>query len=166
MVGEKLVRTTEHLGGALDPESIRLAIRCITFDGKVARACGQLKKQSEKVKLTSEEWVEIGYSPQRRSTMYTITDSLLKKQMNLTEKAKATKESDRTKMHPHDRWTAGGEYGQYAIKRRVSTFDRGWTPVHAKLDMHRVVAKKLLEDLFYVWKRHTGEPIDYSHTWS
>jgi len=74
----------------------------------------------------ADEWIEHGYSPRRRSAMWTIGDSLLKKQnayrdLYLGRKAfEAERDPEKTKMHCHRRAQ------RYVEKRLLRDLWRAW----------------------------------------
>jgi len=94
--------------------------------------------------LTAEEWVTIGYARKRRSVMYSVVDSLLRKQRKVKDK----------ELTPPERWVAAGEYGKRAIERYTEALKthEDWTPMHRELDVNRVVGKRLLADLLKIWR--------------
>lgn len=78
-------------------------------------------------KLTAEEWVEIGYSPARRSLMYNLGDCFIK---------------------------AGGEYKALYDERKQYELDRApeMTKGHAHMRAHRYIVKRFIRELWKAWR--------------
>lgn len=96
--------------------------------------------------FTAKDWEAAGYSPRRRSMMFTITDSLLKKQnaykalcdeRKTVEKAKA--EAEGLIVAP----AADIPKGEHTKYRSLG---------HIKARAERYVAKRLLRDLWRAWR--------------
>lgn len=89
----------------------------------------------------AEEAAAHGYSPKRRSEVWTIADSMFRKQWRGAK----------------DDAPAGplGVYGEVYAARKAHTVTREWTPKHRDNDARRVMTKRLIEDLWRVWN---GKP--------
>jgi hypothetical protein len=103
--------------------------------------------------FTSKDWEAAGYSPRRRSMMFTITDSLLKKpnayktlcdERKVIEKQKA--EAEGLIVAPAADIPKGG----HAKYRSLG---------HIKARADRYVAKRLLRDLWRAWRDHCPSEI-------
>ena len=121
--------------------------------------------------MTGEAWEAAGYCPRRRSVVYQITDSLLKSQIR-KDKADPTKR------------IALGPYGALYLARKAREHEKaraeGLTVRPAgkipKADAHmyrseghihnraaRYVGKKLLRDLWKVWRREAIDTLPKGH---
>ena len=94
--------------------------------------------------LTSEDWIEAGYNPRRRAEVHAcIAEPMAKHQLESAEKSGM--EYGRAK----------GPYGDVYIRRRERTAvtHPDWTKAHSRNDALRVMSRKLIADLWQVWRR-------------
>lgn len=117
--------------------------------------------------MSPEAWSKAGYCPRRRSLVYQLTDSLLKGQIRKDE-------------HDADKRIALGDYGALYLREKERQREKakaeGLTVCAAakipakdahkyRSDGHihnraaRYVGKKLLRDLWKVWRREAGHPV-------
>lgn len=85
----------------------------------------------------AEEAAAHGYSPKRRSEVWTIADSMFRQQW------RGAKDDAPAQ--------AAGVYGEVYGRRKAHTATREWTPKHRDNDARRIMAKRLIEDLWRVW---------------
>jgi hypothetical protein len=85
----------------------------------------------------AEEAAAHGYSPKRRSEVWTIADSMFRQQW------RGAKDDAPAQ--------AAGVYGEVYGRRKAHTATREWTPKHRDNDARRIMAKRLVEDLWRVW---------------
>jgi hypothetical protein len=85
----------------------------------------------------AEEAAAHGYSPKRRSEVWTIADSMFRQQWRGAK--------DDTPAQ------AAGVYGEVYGRRKAHTATREWTLKHRDNDARRIMAKRLVEDLWRVW---------------
>ncbi len=110
------------------------------YDGKAA---SQWRKQGG---LKKEEWESLGYSPVRRSIMYSIGDSLLKKQGPYREIYLARKAYEIATA------TAAGLTVVPAAKIPEKGGDKYRSAGHVHLRAQRYMEKRLLRDLWSRWR--------------
>lgn len=92
-------------------------------------------------RTNAEEAAKHGYSPKRRSEIWTLADSLFKHQW------RGAKED--APAHPI------GRYGEIYAARKAHTETReDWTPAHRDNDARRVMTKALVEDLWKAWRQN------------
>jgi hypothetical protein len=124
---------------------------------------------TKRADMSRDDWIDAGYSPRRRSVIYQITDSLLKNQLR-----KVTKDPG------DERRVALGRYGEIYLARKQLEREKakaeGLTVAPAadipKKDARnyrseghihnraaRYVGKKLLRDLWKVWRREVVLPL-------
>lgn len=81
--------------------------------------------------LTSEEFQEMGYKPRRRAVTYPLVEALIKTQGQAR--------------------IADDSYYQFAIQRRDMKIEQEWKRGHAWNHAKRVLAKRILQDLYNKW---------------
>ena len=95
-----------------------------------------------------------GYDPSRRSLMWNVGGSLLKAQI------RSEKDADGEKIAGTS--YARGELGQAYLDRKAYLVEReagkdeGWTPKHIHDDAARFMTKRLLRQVWQVWRRAKG----------
>lgn len=104
--------------------------------------------------LSAEEWTAAGYSPKRRSIMFVIGDSLLKKQNPYRELYLARKQ------YECEQFAAKGlpvlaEAEAKAQKAKPGTYT---SAMYAHNRAKRYMEKRLLRDLWRAWRGQVGEP--------
>ena len=78
-----------------------------------------------------------GYSPQRRSEMWVLADSMLRAQLRKQDEAQST---------------SLGLYGDLYLRRRATTEQReGWTKAHSHADAKRYMWKGVLKHMRAAW---------------
>ena len=95
--------------------------------------------------LSAEEWTENPFNSKRYGMLFSISDSLLRKQW--IGKAKTEDGKGR----------ADGKYGEVYEKRRAHTAitHPEWTPKHSQMDGLRIMMKEVVKDLWLEWNRVT-----------
>jgi hypothetical protein len=96
--------------------------------------------------LSDEQWSQFGYSPRRRSTMFVVTDSLLKKENTYKVLCDARKQLERAKAEAEGLQVAAAA----DIPKKEAAKYRSL--IHIKLRAERYVAKRLLRDLWRAWR--------------
>lgn len=81
--------------------------------------------------MKADDWVALGYSPRRRSAIFTLGDALVKQ---------------------------GAEYREVYLTRKAYELDRApdMTPMHAHRRAQRYMEKRMLRDLWREWKAADG----------
>ncbi len=124
-----IVGETGDLHGYANPGKVWKRMGLAPFKGSAMSSWRAGRSGS----LNAEEWTEAGYSPNRRSAMFTIGDSLLKKQ---------------------------NRYRELYLARKA--FEQAKVPDGTKMLWHRraqrYVEKRLLRDLWRAWR---NLPLEY-----
>lgn len=96
---------------------------------------------------SAEEWIAHGYNCKRRSLLFMIGASIIKKQVS-NPKDKATKK-------PIGEPKAVGRYGEAYLNRKAYEYARDpeIRPIVADRRAQRYMEKKLLRDLWNAWRR-------------
>jgi hypothetical protein len=96
-------------------------------------------------KLTSDEWIDNPFKPERYAIMAQIGQWLWVKQWTGKEKA------------PPD-GKPNGHYGEVYARRRAHTTQThpDWTPMHSHKDALRILMKQFILDLWVEWQRATA----------
>ena len=88
-----------------------------------------------------------GYSPGRRAEVWAIADSMFRHQWRSGKDG-----------NPGE---AAGPYGAAYEARKAATAGReGWTPAHRDADARRVMAKRLVRDVWRAWVAHAQAEAD------
>ena len=97
--------------------------------------------------LSAEEWTLNPFNGKRYGMLFSISDSLLRKQWI----GKAKTEDGKGK--------ADGKYGAVYEKRREHTAvtHPEWTPKHSQMDGLRIMMKEVIKDLWVEWNRHAAD---------
>jgi hypothetical protein len=97
--------------------------------------------------LSAEEWTANPFNGKRYGMLFSISDSLLRKQWI----GKAKTEDGKGK--------ADGKYGEVYAKRREHTAvtHPEWTPKHSQMDGLRIMMKEVIKDLWVEWNRHAAD---------
>lgn len=105
--------------------------------------------------LSAEEWTAVGYSPRRRSSMFVITDLLVKGNYiyDRGEDGKVMKGDDGKKCKQPDYYKA--YYDKVREESEVKHPD--WTPNHHKYHSHLLMAKRLVLNLWVRWNKAERE---------
>jgi hypothetical protein len=92
--------------------------------------------------LSSDEWVEAGYSPRRRAEIHSVMDPLYRTQSEWTN-------STTGRVNPL------GPYRAAYDRRRAHTAltHPDWKPIQSHMDGLRIMSQKLLADLWREWRR-------------
>jgi hypothetical protein len=98
----------------------------------------------------ADEAAAHGYSPKRRSEVWTIADSMFRQQWRGAKDADGNN-PDKSKLPVASPAHALGVYGEVYERRKAHTATREWTGAHRDNDARRIMAKRLIEDLWRVW---------------
>lgn len=104
--------------------------------------------------LTSEEWTEFGYSQKRRAQIYAFLDDTMFKHQWRGDKDEDGKNPSKTGKETAEPAHPIGPYGVAYGLRYARTLDTHpeWTDAHRNNDARRIMAKRLLEDLWQAWR--------------
>jgi hypothetical protein len=97
--------------------------------------------------LSSEEWIECGYSRRRRAEIFScVEESLAKWQLGSAKKAGT------------DFSVAKGPYGELYVRRRTHCLKThpDWSRGHLHADAMRIMVKQVIKDLWREWCRVEG----------
>lgn len=106
-------------------------------------------------KVTGAAALDHGYNAERRSLMWNIAGTIIKAQL------RSEKDDDGKKVEGSS--FARGELGEvylarkaYQVARNAERGEKPWSPLHIHNDAARYMAKRLLRQLWQVWRRTYG----------
>jgi hypothetical protein len=100
-------------------------------------------------RVAGDAALEHGYSPTRRSLMWTVGECIIKAQVRAEKDADGTRTGSR----------AIGPYGALYLERKAYEAERVETAAHAHNRAKRYTEKRLLRDLWRAWRANgTGTP--------
>lgn len=98
--------------------------------------------------LSAEDWTYAGYNPKRRAENYAVTEPLFRAQGRREEKelGDGTIRPEQPPMEP---------YGALYYRRREHTAitHPEWAKIHSHMDGLRIMAQRLIVDLWYEWRQ-------------
>ena len=115
------------------------------YNGLAGSSWKRPKWRNGEPALSAEEWTLNPFNGKRYGMLFSISDSLLRKQW--IGKAKTEDGKGR----------ADGKYGAVYEKRREHTAvtHPDWTPKHSQMDGLRIMMKEVVKDLWLEWNRVT-----------
>lgn len=109
------------------------------YDGKAASTW------RTKSGLSAEAWIELGYSPSRRSVAYNLASGVIKHQVRIVKDADGKDTGERKTL---------GSYGELYLARKAYENEHhpDLTPKHRDMRAQRYLAKRLLRDMWRAWR--------------
>lgn len=133
-----IIGETGDLSNYANPGKVWRRLGLAPYQGKMPSTW----RRGKEGKLTADEWSEVGYSPRRRSTMYVISDLLVKLNFDVSGDEKQP-----------------GEYRQRfdEAKERAAENHPDWSKMRVNYHGHLLMAKRLVRNLWVEWNKG-GDP--------